>query len=348
MKKWGLRILAGGLLIVLAAGACLGAGLLALAIATRPTQPPLLHSAGVRRLNRDAAAYHDPAWSPDSRYLAYARANLGPGPEFTKQVDPSTFEIYIMEVETGVTRQLTRNECEDRRPSWSPDGTQIAFDSAEETFPWPTQIWVMNADGSEARQVTRCALSCYEPVWSPDGQRLLLETSPAKGEPAQLYLLNLATEDLERLMDTGVDALHAVWSPDGTRIAYTETDLSGFNPWSRPYFLWSNIVMVDADGQNARQLTSGDAHDADPTWAPSGRYLAFVSNRRTRGGDIKRQEILILALETGEVFPLLEGEFKLDFAEPAWSPDGRYIAFVYGNPSTTTDLYIAEVPEAFR
>jgi len=210
----------------------------------------------------------------------------------------------------------------------------------------------MNADGTEARQVSRCPLSCSEPEWSPDGQKLLVVTSPAKEESAQLYLLDPATGALEQLTNNMVDALNAAWSPDGTHIAYTETDLSPPSSWSdlsrRLQSIWSYLVIVDADGRNARRVTTGSTYNEEPTWSPTGRYLAFVSERLTPQQSLGSMRIFILDLETEEVSPFLEGEFERSFAEPAWSPDGRYIAFIYGHPSPTTDLYIAEVPEAFR
>lgn len=345
MKHWGFRILMGVILVGIAASTCWGVVYLALAIALRPTHPPALQVAGVRRLNRDAAAYHDPAWSPDGRYLAYARGEVKGRTE-----QPS--EIYAMDMQTGRVRQLTHMGWESRHPSWSPDGTKIAFSSTPNAFVWPSQIWVMNADGTEATQVSRCSLSCSEPEWSPDGQKLLVVMSPAKGEPAQLYLLDPATGALEQLTNNMVDALNAAWSPDGTYIAYTETDLSPPSSWPdlsrRLQSIWSYLVIVDGEGRNARRLTTGSIYNEEPAWSPTGRYLAFVSERPTQQQSLGSMRIFILDLETGEVFPFLEGEFERSFAQPAWSPDGRYIAFVYGWPSATRDLYVAEVPESFR
>lgn len=359
MKRWFRRLLIGLLMTGLAGSICLGIGYLVLWLVLRPTQPPLLDAPRVRRLNRDAAAYRDPAWSPDGRYLAYARADvMGP----PRGVNSATFEIYIMDIETGDIEQLTRNRREDRRPNWSPDGTRIAFDSRKMTYPLESrQVWIIDITAG-TREVYQCPLSCSNPVWSPDGQKLLVSMAPVKESPSQLYVLDPTTGDLERLIETEFDALEPAWSPDGARIVYTETALSpppssswsDVVGWARS--AWSYLVMVDSDGENAHRLSSGMVYDEDPAWAPSGRYLAFVSDgwREVRDREPHyKNEILILDLETGRVYPLLEGRFFQDeyfdeFADPAWSPDGRYIAFVYGSLVTTTDLYIAEVPEAFR
>lgn len=217
MKRRAFRFFLGLLFVSVAAGGCLGVSYLTLMRALRPISPPILDAPGVRRLNRDAAAYRDPAWSPDGRHLAYARAKVAGG-----RVQISTFEIYRLDIETGDVRQLTQNHREDRTPSWSPDGTQIAFTSFEESFPWQGQVWIMNADGTALQQVTQCLPSCSEPAWSPDGRKLVLIHSPSKEEPTELYLFDLAAGGLERLTDATFDALDPAWSPDGTRIAYTE------------------------------------------------------------------------------------------------------------------------------
>ncbi len=80
-----------------------------------------------------------PAWSPDGRYLAFVWDGGG------------KFDIYVADVATGQTLQLTR-EGRNESPAWSPDSRHIAFQS-NRTGRW--EIWAMHVDGSEQRQLTR-------------------------------------------------------------------------------------------------------------------------------------------------------------------------------------------------
>jgi len=309
---------------------CIGITLVASACAPVPK----IRQPGVQQLTWDAGAYHDPAWSPDGRYLAYARADLGPGPDLTRMEDLWSSEIYVLDLETRKVDKITNNHRYDRHPTWSPDGTRIAFDSIESSpsVPWETHIWVVNADGTGARQVSPC--NCSTPVWSPSGEELLVITnSPEQGQK-QISILNMTTGVLREVTNTSSQNLYtATRDPDGARIAYAK--------WIGRS---SEIVIVNTDGRNAQRRTIEGALVKDMTWSPNGHYLTFAAHLRHPTVD----EIFALDLATGEIFPLLEGKFALDFEGPAWSPDGKHIAFVYGGPAACRALYIAGVPEQFR
>lgn len=79
--------------------------------------------------------------------------------------------------------------------------------------------------------------------------------------------MNADGSDAHPLLREGVSAADPAWSPDGGRIAFTDRATS-------------SIFVVDADGQNLRQVTSGP-EDRDPTWSPTGRQIAFSSKRGT-------------------------------------------------------------------
>jgi hypothetical protein len=98
------------------------------------------------------AANYDPAWSPTSNWIAFVSTLFGGDDIYKIQSDGE-----------GLTR-LTFNSWEwDKHPTWSPDGTQIAFYSNRETG--RRQIWVMNDDGSEQRNLSRNEFEDWDPVW---------------------------------------------------------------------------------------------------------------------------------------------------------------------------------------
>jgi dipeptidyl aminopeptidase/acylaminoacyl peptidase len=117
-------------------------------------------------------------------------------------------------------------------------------------------------------------------------------------------------DDLYRVKGVGAPAI----SPDGKTVAYAVTT----NDWAtkkKTVALW----RVDADGRNARALTSPGGNDDHPFFSPDGKTLAFVS---TRAGD---PQIFFLPLAGGE--PEQKTFFPGGVDAPAFSKDGRFVVF---------------------
>ena len=95
---------------------------------------------------------YDPAWSPRGDMIAFVSEKTG------------NDEIWVIKVDGSEEKQLTHNTWEwDKFPTWSPDGSKIAFWSNRETG--RKQIWVMNADGSEQHNISNNEYNDWEPVW---------------------------------------------------------------------------------------------------------------------------------------------------------------------------------------
>jgi dipeptidyl aminopeptidase/acylaminoacyl peptidase len=163
-----------------------------------------------------------------------------------------------------VTQPVLLRTGDERYPSYSPDGTQIAFrgdlDLAEPSG--DEEIYVMDADGTNVRQLTSNADFDSAPSWSPDGKRILFERAPAgtftPGTEAQekdVYVMRADGTDVRRLTDSpGLDE-GPEFSPDGTKIAF-----------SSARDRQQEIYVMDADGSNPRRLTDNPARDESPDW----------------------------------------------------------------------------------
>ena len=109
------------------------------------------------------------------------------------------------------------------------------------------------------------------------------------------------------------------WSPDGTRLAFAAENLGSDDPyWGR------HIWVIEADGSNMVQLTSGDQWDNRPSWSPDGNQIVF--QRGFFEGD---SYIVTIDVDGSNETPLTAG-FPEDYG-PSWSPDGATIGYVTGH-----------------
>jgi Tol biopolymer transport system component len=125
-----------------------------------------------------------------------------------------------------------------------------------------------------------------------------------------------------------------VWSPDGRKLAFlSDGDHGDFQ---------FDLYVMNAEGSGLRRLTRNPASDSAPAWSPSGRKIAFVSNRDgtyevyVMNADGSGQ--LALGARTVGIRGALGDVVAPDDA-PAWSPDGRKIAFV-SNRDGTHEVYV--------
>lgn len=212
-------------------------------------------------------------------------------------------ELYSIAPDGSSERRLTRTIASEQRPSWSPDGTKIAYERESQGSDF--RIWVMNADGSGQTQIspeTSLGLDDSDPAWSPDGKQIAF--SSARAGTWNLWLMNADGTGLRRLSDTFATA--PSWSPDGTRLVYSGLD---------------GLGVMNADGSNAHTITSPGPFPSAPSWSPDGRHIVFARND-SRGYP---GELYVADSDGSNETQLTTGGFNN--ANPVWSPDGTKIAF---------------------
>jgi dipeptidyl aminopeptidase/acylaminoacyl peptidase len=243
----------------------------------------------------------DPQISPDGQRIVYSRTFM----DIMKDLRRS--ELWIINRDGTGHRPLTSGNRNDGSARWSPDGTRLAYVSANDGT---AQIYVRWMDTGQTAKLTQLTEPFGDLSWSPDGRTIAFSmlVPEAPIPPAALP---------ER--PAGAD-----WAAPAKlidRMIY-RADGAGY---LKPGF-W-HIFLVSAEGGTPRQITFGRFDDQGRiAWTPDGKSLLFVSNREADWEyDPLNTEIQEVSVDSGEIKALTKRHGP--DASPAVSPDGKHIAY---------------------
>jgi Tol biopolymer transport system component len=204
---------------------------------------------------------------------------------------------------------LTDDAFWDNWPSWSPDGSQLAFTCRQSTA-GQGGICAINADGSNRRQLSNA--NDWEPSWSPDGQHIVF-ASTRDGNP-EIYLMNADGSQERRLTHDPADDWQASWSPDSTHLAFVS---ARDGEWEI-YLMDVSDGGIAGDSQLVR-LTDNEVADGFPDWSPDGTRIVYRVQPDPAGGQAEGYWVIDV---DGTGRTALPGQSQ-DVAR--WTADGRIV-----------------------
>lgn len=271
-----------------------------LAILTIATLVPLSGEARSLQVSdaRNVVDVSDPQISPDGSHIVCVVTRS----QYSQ--NRTTSDVVLVDVRTGSQRVLTHDRSDVAGPLWSPSGDRIAFiASAGAGDDAQDQVYVMAMSGGDARKVTNAPSGVDVFAWKPDGSALAYVT---ESEPANKHAIAQGHDYFE----VGNDAFLTTRAP-------------------LPLRLW----VVDADGRNARQVTSGPWSIATPdtsvplSWSPDGREVVLARVPTPHTGDGNWSTIVVVDVTSGALRQLTS--HTKNELYPEFSPDGQKVVYWY-------------------
>jgi Tol biopolymer transport system component len=210
------------------------------------------------------------------------------------------FEIAAILADGSSFQPLTVNGWPDHTPSWSPQGTTIAWHASPSGS---SEVHTMRADGTQQQVAGAPGTSAQ---WAPSGERLLFI------EAQNIYAVN-SDGTGQVPVTSSSDSAYASWSADSSKIVYART--AGGSDM--------NIWVVEADGTEPDQLTANVQQEVQPTWSPAGDRIAFL---RYNGGAGYRYDLWSMAPAGANQGSLGAGDVY-GVSPLAWSPNGSKLAY---------------------
>ena len=230
-----------------------------------------------------------PAWSPDSRRLAYV------------SFEGNRSSIYVQQLSTGNRIRVSQDPGINGAPSFSPDGRRLVVTLGG--IDGNLDIYTLDLSSRQKTRLTTHRAIDTEGSWSPDG-RWIYFTSDRAGGP-QIYRISANGGTPERITFEGSYNARPRLSPDGDKLAVLTLDRGNYR-----------IGIVDLETRGLLVLSRG-SQDESPSFAPNSDILIYATRRREGNG----------VLETVSADGLIRGTMSAgqgDVREPVWSPFPRF------------------------
>ena len=302
----------------------------------------------------------DPAISPDGRQLAFSW-----NPD-----DGDNYDIYLQLIGENNPFRLTSHEALDHRPTWSPDGSFIAFVRHSENRA-ESGVFVTSVLGGDERRLAGSELGhMFNLTWSPDGEWLALASTMETPYQYRISLLSPKTGELKALTAPPAGSIgdrDPSFSADGRYLAFRRTLLKTSDDlyWTRidgssggrltydhaeilGIAWYEDSVLFSSDRVMPRSLWRAKFPSGQLDWVPMGDEYAVDPAISTRTGRLVYQRMTCDAniwelnlSDAGELAlaPLISST-RVE-RSPEYSPDGARIAFV-SNRSGRSEVWLAD------
>jgi dipeptidyl aminopeptidase/acylaminoacyl peptidase len=269
---------------------------------------------------------NSPAWSPDGKTLAFLSARDG------------NSQVYLLSMEGGEAKKLTKLSTGADLFRWSPDGKTIAFTSS--VFADCTDD-ACNAKRDEDKQKSKVQARLYDHLlyrhwdhWS-EGKRSHLFVVPVDGSVAPRDLTPGANYDVPPEERGGPADIS--FSPDSAEICYTAvTDKMEATSTN------ADLFLVPVAGGESKRITTQPGFDGGPVYSPDGHFIAYHA-QLTPGYEADKWRVMLYDRQSGKNENISES-FDRSASDLAWSPDSKTIYFLAENE--TLQLLYAMEPRA--
>ena len=292
---------------------------------------------------------YDPAWSPDSKTLAF----------FASAGKKNQRQLWTVNANGSGAKKITNLNGYAARPRWSHDGKQIAFLYIEgaggggplvaapattgviDTAIHNQRIAVLDVTNGQLRQVSPPDLHVYDYDWSPDDKMFVVTAAPGPGDNnwwiAQIYTIDTAKGDTRSIYKPSFQVAVPRWSPDGKSIAFIEGLMSDEG------FHGGDLFTMSADGRDVTNRTSSRKASINSFfWQAPGRILLV----EYVGGGSAISELNPTDNSTRTIWKGSEGIHAFgNFPNFALSDDGNFAAIVRSTYNSPPEVFAGPIGE---